>query len=277
VDLSRATRDFWWTASIVLACAIACAGCGRYRFDVLATSDSRSDDGSTTDTPPAAAAFDVASIGTGSNTTSFAWTHVITGSSPVLFVYVATRAASGAPTVTGITANGTALAPVARLCPGCSVGGLDNFELWYLATPPTGSVAISVMLAGSAEGATGVSSSYTGVTSPTIDVPVTNSATSTTPSLSWNGTNAARWAVAGVMDQGGSVISLVPSAGEMMRTDSVCDANTFVAQSVADQVALSSSTVVFSWTFDYGTYGSGYYCKVDNTAHAWIALGVTLK
>jgi len=83
----RATRDIRWTA--------ACAGCGRYGSDVAGSP----------------VVFDNASI---------------TGSSPVLFVYVATRSTSGAPTVTGLTANGTALVPVATRCPSCGTGGIND-------------------------------------------------------------------------------------------------------------------------------------------------------
>jgi len=261
----------------MVALAIACAGCGRFAFDPLSAPDDGRPGDDSSDAPPPAVAFDIASVGTGTNTSSLSWTHVITGSSSVLFVYVATRDASGAPTVTSITANGMALVPVATSCPGCGTGGLTDLELWYLSTPPSGSVAITVMLTGAAVAATGISSSYTGMPPATIDVPAMNNATSTTPSLSWTGTSAARWAVAGMMDQGGSVMSLVMAAGETMRTDSVCDANVFIGQSVADQLSLSSTTLAFSWTFDSGTYGSGNYCKTDNTAHAWIAVGATMK
>jgi hypothetical protein len=159
----------------------------------------------------------------------------------------------------------------------CATGGENNLELWFWPAPPTGTVSLSATLAGTANGASAISVSYGGTTATTIDVPAMGNGSSTSPVLSWTPSPSARWAIAALMDQGGFLMALTPTASQATRSVTICDPNDWTAQLVADQTSLGTGAVGFTWTFGSGTYGTGQYCGLDSQAHNWIALGASLQ
>jgi hypothetical protein len=251
----------------------ALLGCGRIGFAPVAG------DG-LVDTPAGTpgATFDAMSSGSGDSATSVGWTHTIRSPS-MLFVFVATRSGQSMapPTVTSAAYGVMPLSKLVQYCPTCGPSGINNLELWYTPSPPVGTANIVVNLAFAADGVTGMATSYTGITAQLIDQTPMDAATTAGPTLTWTPAADARWAIAGFMDQGGLVHALLPASDQVMRSDTVCDAQDYTAISASDQLVLHGGPIAFSWTYASGTYGNGNFCGQQDSPHSWIAIGASLR
>ncbi len=258
----------------------ALVGCGRVGFPPVAGDGLSAGDVVDTPVTVPGATFGAVSSATTDGAAGLGWMHAIASPS-LLFVFVATRSAQSTapPSVLEVVYNSTPLVKLAALCPLCGPpNGINDFELWYSPSPPVGTFSITVSLTGNADGVTALATSYTDVVAKTLDQAAMAGGNDAGPTLSWTPSPSARWAIAGMMDQGGFVHTLLPASSQAMRSDTVCDAMDYTAGSVADQLALAGGApIAFSWTYASGTYGSGNFCSTSNTSHAWIALGASFQ
>jgi hypothetical protein len=255
-------------------------GCGRLGFAPSPSDGVGGDAGGDAHIGSPGAAFVTSTSSTADTVTMLGWAHPVIAAPSMLFVFVATRSAmsTAPPSVTSVVYGTTTLTKIAALCPSCGPGGIDNFELWYAPSPPAGTANIVVTLSGNADGAAGLASSYAEAYAQTLDQPAMNGGVTAGPTLSWTPAADASWAIAGMMDQGGFVMSLLPVTGQVMRSESVCDVLDYTGGSIADQLAIAGgSPILFSWTFGSGTYGTGNYCGTMDASHQWIALGASFR
>jgi|GEM_PF-2380773 len=149
-----------------------------------------------------AIAHDLATTSTGLNASSCSFSHTVTGSNTILFVGIASNAASQKyPTL--VTYNSVAMTSVAT-----STNGGLTVNLFYLVAPTGGANTVSVTLSGTANAVICGASSYTGVDQTTpLGTAATATGTSVTPSV--NVTSATNELVVDVM--AATVIS-TPSA-----------------------------------------------------------------
>jgi hypothetical protein len=247
----------------------AVAACGRVGFD-------RQSDGASIDLPAGfVTMFDATTSSSGDGTTGLAWNHVVQSGPAVVLVFVATRDGNNMapPTVTSVQIGTGSATRIASLCPSCGPpSGINNLELWFAPAVLAGTTPVVVNLTGTASGATGIATSYIGPS--VIDLPSTSTGTTPNPTLTWTPSPGANWAIAGAMDQGGFAMSLLPSTGQVLRTETVCDTSQFAAQTVADQVALAGGPITFIWTY---ASGSGVGCPLSPASHTWIVIGASFK
>jgi len=264
---------------------IAAIGCGRSNFDVRGdggTSDAIGGDATDarSDAPlDAHAAMVMAGASSGTTVVTgnaLGWTHNGGSGDLALVVFVGTRANMGGPAVMTVLYGTASLTKIAALCAACGGGGNnDNYEMWYLPSPPAGPATVQVFLAGAASGASGVAISYTGTAGTTVDKTGSSFATSSTAALSFATGANAQWAVAGAMLQGGDPAMLVPLAGQVERSGILCDSGDWEGQAAADQLAVTGGQNV-NMTWAVGS-GSTATCTASLATTQWIALGASFK
>jgi hypothetical protein len=244
-----------------VALVLAVAGCGRIGFD--------------DENARAVATFDAASSDVELSASSLTWSHTAAAGDIALVVFVGTRQDDGGPVVTSAHYAGIPLERIEAQCPLC--GGLhnnDEYELWVLPAPPAGTATIDIELAGVAEAASAMATSYGGTAGATPASHMSSFDTSTSATLSWQPGASATWAVAGLMVQGGLPMQLETSSWRV-RTGPLCDDQEWQGQEVTDLLALApGSTIDARWSVGSG---DGPNCSAPPAAANWIALGAAFE
>jgi hypothetical protein len=147
--------------------------------------------------------------------------------------------------VTSITFDGALLARVTGASP--SDLQFDDLELWALSPAPTGSGSVVVTLSQAVEGASGASTSYSGVAPQTVEGTSTSYGMMGNPTIGWTNGDSTTCALGVAMEQGVSQFTAMTTQGQVQR--GVATDGAWEAQSVLDQASVSpSADVTFRWT-----------------------------
>lgn len=205
-----------------------------------------------------AIAFDASAGGTRFNVSgsSLAWSHTCTGSDRILIVSLTTYhpSVSGGDIVSGVTYNGVSMTLLGK----DDAQTNEQFYIFYLVAPATGSNTITASFSSSTTFAWGVSGSYTGVdqTSP-IDSSAFDAAGQTARSLITATTTVVAsncWTVAGFFSNGGGITANTGTLRQLSPT--------------SDRQALVDS----NGTVATGSQSLSVNCNNDNTSWGILSL-----
>jgi hypothetical protein len=194
------------------------------------------------------------SVGSGStgslSTNKITWSHTTSsGTNRILVVSVSIRPAS--VSVSSITYGSQSLLPITA---NYETGGNIRSELWYLTGPSSGTNTITVNLSGNADGATGGSCTYTGVsqTGP-IDAFNGGFGTSSTPSQNVvvNTANSLLLGVVAIRRQSNTVSS--EGSGQTPRWDNSTSGSSTCRGHGSDEGPDAAGSQSMSWNLSGST------------------------
>lgn len=195
----------------------------------------------------AAIAFDASSISTYTDLgATYNWPHTVTGTDPILLVYVGWSVAGDATTVSSVSYNSVALTRIAGS--SGSTSGRQG-EYWYLLCPASGSHSISVTLSTAVDFQNSGAISLTGANAIGASSGAGGTASSASNSLTTTAANS--YVVDGVIVRGSGAIGALSATGANQTKRFANDnASAILQGDGSTKTTTTAGSYTSTWTWD---------------------------